>query len=93
LLLILALLLTLDLAQDGFLGTATFELPHKAAKTSVSTPLHDGSGQVDCWLEVPPANLCHPPGQGNYQPVSFEVQPGLIIMDYRNTGTSGGIPM
>jgi hypothetical protein len=93
LLLILALLLMLDIAEDGFLGKATFELPPAAAKTSVSAPHHISSGQVDCRHKVPPPNLCDPPGQANYQPVSFRVQPTLKIIDYRNNGSSGGIPL
>jgi hypothetical protein len=91
LLLILAILLMLDLAQDGFLGTATFELAPAAAKTSVSTLHHNGSGPADIRLEVPPSNLCTPPCQANYQPVSFGVQHTLKIIDYRNSGSSGGI--
>jgi hypothetical protein len=93
LLLILALLMMLDVAQDGFLGQATFDLPHASAKTSVSTFHHTGSIQVDCRHKVTPATLRAPPGQADYQPVSFGVQPTLEIIDYRNTGTSGGIPL
>ena len=93
LLVILALFLMLDFAEDGFLGKATFELPHAAAKTSVSTPHHNGSGPGDLRTEFTPANLSELPGQANYQPVSFEVQPSLKIIDFRNTRSSGGIPL
>ena len=83
----------LDLAEDGFLGKATFELPHAAAKTSISTPHHNGAGQIDSRNEFAPANLWDPLGQANYQPVSFKVQPTLKIIDFHNTGSSGGIPL
>jgi hypothetical protein len=83
----------LDFAEDGFLGKATFELPHASAKTSVSTPQHNGSSHIGFRHESPPANWCDPIGQANYQPVILRVQPTLKIIDYRNTGGSGGIPL
>jgi hypothetical protein len=92
-LLILALLLMLDLAGDGFLGTATFEFPHASAKTSVSPPHHNGSGQVDSQHKFAPANLLAPPSQVNYPSVTFRVQPTLKIIDHHNTCSSGGIPL
>jgi hypothetical protein len=92
LLLILALLLMLDFAEDGFLGRATFELSHASTKPSARTPHHNGSAQVDFLYEYPPANLCAPPGQANYQPASFKVPPTSKIIDFHNTGSSGGIP-
>jgi hypothetical protein len=82
----------LDLAQDGFLGTATFELPPAAAKTSVSALHHNDPGQADVRLEVLIAPLCASPGRVNYRTVSFEVQPTLKIIAYHNTRSSGGIP-
>ena len=93
LLLILALLLMLGLAEDGFLGKATFELSHAFAIHSVSTPHHNGSGQIDSLIESPPANLCDPCDQANYQSVSFRVQPTLKIIDFHNTCSSGGLPL
>jgi hypothetical protein len=92
-LLILALLLMMDLAEDGFLGKATFELPRAVAKTSASTTHHNYSGQVDCRHEVPLAHLSDPPGRAHYQPVSFRIQPTFKIIDYRNPGSSGGVPL
>jgi hypothetical protein len=83
----------LDFTEDGFLGKATFELPPASAKTSVSTPHHNVSGQGDLRTEFTPANLPEPPGQANYYPVTFGVQPTLKIIDYRNSGSSGGIPL
>ena len=93
LLLILALLLVADLAEDGFLGKATFELPHASAKISVCAPHHDSPGQDDCRQEFTPANLWKPPSQANYQAVGVRVQPSLKIIDFHNTGSSGGIPL
>jgi hypothetical protein len=93
LLLLLAVLLMLDLSQDGFLGQATFDLPHASAKTSLSTPHQNGSGQVDFRQQFAPANFSDPPSQANYQPVTFRLPPTLKIIDYRNTGSSGGIPL
>jgi len=92
LLLILALLLVADLAEDGFLGKATFELPYASAITAVCAPHHDSPSQVDSRPEFTPANLWEPHSQANYQPVGFRVQPTLKIIDHRNTGGSGGIP-
>jgi hypothetical protein len=88
----LALLLMLDLAQDGFLGTATFELPPAAAKTSISTLHHTGSGLSDIRLEVRPSNLSTHPCQVNYQAVDIRVQPTFNIIDFHNIRSSGGIP-
>jgi hypothetical protein len=93
LLLILAMVLMLDLAEDGCFGQAKVDFPVALTKTSVTTSHHAGSGKVDSLHESPPANLCDSPGQANYQPVSFEVQPSLKIIYYRNTRSSGGIPL
>ncbi len=92
-LLILVLFLFVDLAEDGCFGQATVDLPVALTKTSVTTPHHSGSSQVDFRHEFTPANLWEPPSQANYQPVTFRVQPTLKIIDYRNTGSSGGIPL
>jgi hypothetical protein len=92
LLLILVLLLMLDLAQDGFLGKATFDLPHASAKTAVSTPHHNGSCQHNCQHKFAPATLWELSSQANFQPRPFRVKPTLKIIDYHNTGSSGGIP-
>jgi hypothetical protein len=91
-LLILALLLLSDLAEDGSLGKATFVAPQSSAKTSLTSPLHECSGKVDshCTLpsdggEISRLVLCHP--------VTFLVQPALKIIIYNHTGSSGGIPL
>ena len=92
LLLILVLLLLVDLAEDGCFGPATVDLPVALTKTSITTPHHAGSGQVDLRHEFAPANLWKPSCPANYQPATFRVQPTLKIIDYRNTGSSGAIP-
>jgi hypothetical protein len=91
-LLILALLLLSDLAEDGCLGKATFVALQSSAKTSLTSPLHNCSGKVDSPYSLPSQGgeisrllLC--------QPVTFLVQPALKIVIYTHTGSSGGIPL
>ena len=90
---LLVLLLMVDLAEDGCFGPATVDLPVALTKTSITTPHHAGSGQVDFRHGFAPANLWKPACQANYLLVTFRVQPTLIIIDYRNTGSSGAIPL
>jgi hypothetical protein len=92
-LLILVLLMIVDLAGDGSYGQAPDDLPVAITKTSITTPHHAVSGQVDFRHQFAPANLWKPPSQANYQPVTFMVQPTLKIIDYCNTGSSGAIPL
>jgi hypothetical protein len=91
-LLILALLLLSDLAEDGCLGKATFVAPQSDAETSFTSSLHNCSGKVD--------SRCTLPSDGGEmsrvtqcQPVTLLVQPALKIVIYNNTGSSGGIPL
>jgi hypothetical protein len=83
----------LDLAEDGRFGQATVDLPFALTKTALTTPHHCGSSQVDFRHEYAPANLREPVSQNIFQPVTFGVQPTLKIIDYRNTRSSGGIPL
>jgi hypothetical protein len=90
-LLILALLLILDLAEDGCLGKAKLVDSQSSAETSLSSSLLDCSGKVD------PADA--PPSQGGEisclkqcQAVIPLVQSALKIIIYNHTGSSGGIP-
>jgi hypothetical protein len=81
LLLILALILMVDLAEDGCFGQAKVNLPVALAKTSPTTLHHAASGQVDSRHEFEPAHLWEPPSQAIYQVVTFKVQPTLTIID------------
>jgi hypothetical protein len=92
LLLMLALILMLDLAEDGCFGQAPFDLPVALTKTSGTTLHHGGWGQVNFRYKCAPAHLRPPPSQANYQPVSFRVQTTLEMIDYLNIRSSGGIP-
>lgn len=91
-LLILALLLLSDLAEDGCLGKATFVAPQSSAKTSLTSPLHDCPGKVDS-----PYTL---PSQGGeisrlrqFQRITPLAQPAIKIITYNHAGGSGGIPL
>jgi hypothetical protein len=92
-LLILALLLMFDLAEDGCLGKATFDLPHHSAKTSVTSFHHFDSGQVDFRHEPASADLPGIPRHADTQPVNLRVQPSLQIIYCCYLSSSGGIPL
>jgi hypothetical protein len=92
LLLILALILMLDLAEDGCFGEATLDLPVALTKTYVSTPDQKGSGQVDFCHEFPLPNLWEPPARPITSKLNFRVQPTLKIIDHHNISSYGGIP-
>ena len=90
--LILALLLVFNLAEDGCLSKATFVAPHSSAKTSLISPLFECSGKVN-------SRYTQPSDGGEisrllqFQPVTFMVQPTFKIIVCCNTGSSGGIPL
>ena len=92
-LLILALLLMFDLAEDGCLGKAKFDLPHPSAKTSVTSSHHFDSGQVDFRHELASADLPGIPRHADTQPVTLGVQPTLQIIYSCHLSSSGGIPL
>jgi hypothetical protein len=89
---ILALLLLIDLAEDGCFGKATFVVPQSSAKTSLLAPLHDCSGKIESPSTLPSEGgaLCH---LRRVQRLTFLVQPALKIITCMHTGSSGGIPL
>ena len=92
-LLILALLLMFDLAEDGCLGKAKFDLPYPSAKTSVTSPHHFDSGQVDFLHELASADLGGSPRHADTQAVTPCVQPTFKIIQCYYLSSSGGIPL
>lgn len=92
-LLILVLLLMADLADDGCLGKATFDLPHASARTSVTSPHPSDSGQVDFSHELASADLPGSPRHADSQPVTLRVSPTLLIIHCCRLSSSGGIPL
>jgi hypothetical protein len=92
-LLILVLLLMFDLAEDGCLGKATFNLPHPSAKTSVTSSHHSDSGQVDFRHELATADVPGSPRHADTQPLTLRVQPTLQIIHCCYLSSSGGIPL
>ena len=93
-LLILVLLLTADMAEDGCLGKAKVYLPNPSAKTSVtSSHNHTSSGQIDFRHEPASTDL---PGSQHYgiaQPTTLLVPHTLQIMHCCHLSSSGGISL
>jgi hypothetical protein len=93
-LLILAVILLMDLAQDGCLGKITFCLPHSSAKTSVtSSHKHPGSSQGDFQHELAATNVPSSFHSGAAHSVTLYVPPTLQIMHCCHLSSSGGIPL
>jgi hypothetical protein len=92
-LLLLALFLVVDLAEDGCLAKASFVPSRSQAHASVPSPHHVGSDKADSLHEVATADLRGPPSQGRSQPVTPVVLPTFRPIDYCHFGSSGGIPL
>jgi hypothetical protein len=93
-LLILALLLIMDLAEDGYLGKVKFCLPHPSAKTSInSSNDHPGSGQTEFHPELASPDFPGPPNTVNVRPSTLHLPPILQIMFCCHLSSSGGIPL
>jgi hypothetical protein len=93
LLLILALLLLMDLAEDGFLGKVNFYVPNPSAKTSIPASPQPDSGKTDFRHELASADLPGNPRQGDAQPVTLRVPTTLQIIHCYHLSSSGGIPL
>jgi hypothetical protein len=93
LLLILALLLLIDLAEDGFLGKVNFYVPNTSAKTSIPSSPQPDSGKTDFQHELASADLPGSTLYGDAQPVTFRLPPTLQIIHYYHLSSSGGIPL
>ncbi len=91
LLLILAVLLLLDLA-DGSLTIPAFQLPDSVLHTSLTYVLQYDSGKiVSPYTPLSPAGR-DLSGQWQFQPTMLKGQPSLRMITCCNTGSSGGIP-
>jgi hypothetical protein len=64
-LLILALLLMMDLADDGCLGKPKIVPAPSPAKTSITSSIHLGSNHIDFWLELPSTDWRGSPRHGD----------------------------
>ena len=92
-LLILAVLLLIDLADDGCLGKAKFLPPHSSTKISLTFPLDCDSESVDTTYAPPASNRWEICGRKQFQAVLIGVQTTLKIITFCNNGSSGGIPL
>jgi hypothetical protein len=91
-LLILALLLLLDLADDGYLGKAKFVPPYSTAKTSLTSAPQYDTGKIDSSGSLPSPDWRDMSGPRHLQPVMPLVQLARKIITPCNNGSSGGIP-
>jgi hypothetical protein len=92
-LLSLALLLVLDLAQDDCLGKAKFVTLHSSAEVSPAFPLQCDSRVVDALITLPLSDRWKNWNKREFQPVLQRVQIALKIIVFCNNGSSGGIPL
>jgi hypothetical protein len=90
--LICALVLVLDLTDDGRLGKATSVVPHSPVKSLEVSSDHYGSVQPDCHNELPRGTSQCPSRSSLGKPVSRVVQHTLKIIHSCNPPSSGGIP-
>jgi hypothetical protein len=91
-LLLFALLLVVDLAEDGRLGKARFVAPHSSVKVSVASP-HGGTVTLDSLDKPPPGTALGIPRHPLSQIGIPVVHHYLKHLDSCNTGSSGGIPL
>jgi hypothetical protein len=92
-LLILAIMLMTDLAEDGYLGKVKLVAPTSSAKTFLKiSPLLTCSGKIYAF-----DTLLSDRGEISrlmqFKPLTHLFQPALKIIIYNHTGSSGGIPL
>ena len=92
-LLLLAVLLVLDLSHDGCLGKVKCISPHSSVKVSGFSTRYFPAGKLDYPHELKRADWPGPPSQSRNQPLVPLNHQTLQIIDYCNTGSSGGIPL
>ena len=90
--LICALVMVLDLSDDGRLGKATFAAPPSPVKSLEVSSDHYGSAEPVCPAEQTPANFQHAPRQSPGQPVFRFVQHTLKIIISSHLNSAGGLP-
>lgn len=90
---ICVLFLMLDIADDGCLGKAKFNLPQPQAETSLTSSYHPDSNQTDFHHKLTATDL---PGIHRLeytQPVTLCVLPTIRIIHCCHLSSSGGIPL
>jgi hypothetical protein len=92
-LLILVLLLTADLAEDGCLGKAKFILPYSSTKTSVTSSHHLHSKHIDFQHKIAATDLPESPWHNNAHPIILSVPATLQLIHCCHRGSAGGIPL
>jgi hypothetical protein len=90
---ILALLLLVDLAEDGCLGKATVYLPCPSAKTTVTSSHHPCSAKIDLRLQLASPDLPESPQHDNTKPGSLRISSTLLILHCCHFNSAGGIPL
>jgi hypothetical protein len=90
--LICALVLVLDLSDDGRLGKAPFVSPHSLVKSLEVSPEHYGSVELGWHNEILRDNFQDASPQSFDQPVNSVVTHTRKIIHSCNLCSSGGIP-
>jgi len=94
LLVIFALLLLIDLADDGCFGKADVDPYHNHANTAIISLCHSQSVKIAFQHEDPLANLSETHSHPNFASIYFRAQPTLKkIIIYSKKSSSGGIPL
>ena len=91
---ILALILLVDLSEDGFIGKVEFCLPNHSAKTPVIlSSKYPVSAQIYLGHELASPNFLGNPRHGKARSVSFlSILPTLRIMHCCHLSSAGGLP-
>jgi hypothetical protein len=92
-LLILALMLLIDLAEDGCLGKANFYLPSSSAKSSITSFYHSDHQNFPSSSGLPSADWWEANVQWPVRSVTPGLQLALKIIACCNMGSAGGIPL
>ena len=95
LMVIFALLLLLDLADDGCFGKANLDPHHYDANTVIISLNQSPSGKMDFQHEFPAADLPEAHSHQNFPSIYlyFRVQPSLKLIVFSQKSSSGGIPL
>ena len=92
LLLISALLLLVDLADDGYLGKVNYVFAYGQGASSYNSPSQKNN-KIDLQLGLPPPESPGSPHCRQYQAKLFKVTHFLSIKGYYLLSSSGGIPL
>jgi hypothetical protein len=92
LILFCALFLMLDMADDGCLGKAQFDVPLGQGTYSF-TCSPDGSGNLDTQVGLPLTNFLAIPQRFPNLPLLLEVDRAISLIDFYFSSSSGGLPL